>query len=193
MTSRNWQQYYQQTRDGEVFSLLPRALLYSVPNQRALDLGAGALRNTRYLLEYGFEVTAVDSAPEFLDEAQNIDTPSFRAVQSTYTSFDYPANRYGLVVAAWALPFTDSRTLDDVVSRTLASLAPGGVFCGNFYGPEDGWSHIEDMTFVDEMKLRELFAQLEILSFEEIKRQGKTAAGTQKQWHYYNLIARKSV
>ena len=59
-TETKWQQYYEQTKERPPSVLLVEAFAYI--GERALDLGAGALKDTRYLLAQDFKhVTVIDS------------------------------------------------------------------------------------------------------------------------------------
>src|SRR5258706_15675273 len=63
MTIPDWGRFYGFTKDSPPWQLLVRAAALAPRRGSALDLGAGAGRDTRYLLEQGFQVTAVDPHP----------------------------------------------------------------------------------------------------------------------------------
>ena len=69
MTTFDWGRFYTYTKDSPPWPLLVRAASLVPRNGRALDLGAGAGRDTRYLLEQGFRVTAV-VPPQQIPEPQ---------------------------------------------------------------------------------------------------------------------------
>ena len=52
----HWSQYIAKTKNKSPRPLLVRALSYVKNKNKALDLGAGALNDSRYLLENGFKV-----------------------------------------------------------------------------------------------------------------------------------------
>ena len=60
-TERRWPSFYEKTRNRPAWPLVIEAAALA-PGRRALDLGAGAGRDTRYLLEQGFEVAVVRDA-----------------------------------------------------------------------------------------------------------------------------------
>ncbi len=63
MPIRDWSAYYELTAAKPPSPLLVMALEYVSPREKALDLGAGALKEAAYLLGQGFQVTVVDSEP----------------------------------------------------------------------------------------------------------------------------------
>ena len=96
-----------------------------------LDLGAGDGRNTLYLAERGFEVTAVDIAPTAIiklnkfakerDIAGKVE--GIVADVATYVS----KRQYNNVISTFTLHFLDAAAFPAVFERTLAATLPGGI------------------------------------------------------------------
>jgi tellurite methyltransferase len=97
-----------------------------------------------------------------------------------------------LVNSSFALPFCRPAAFPAVWSRIVASLRPGGRFCGQLFGDRDGWSHESDMTFVTRASLEELVDGLEVERLDEVEEDGRTAIGHAKHWHLYHLVIRKA-
>ena len=58
----NWSDYIKKTKDRKPRSLLIESLNYVKNKGRSLDLGAGALNDSIFLLQSGFDsVTAIDN------------------------------------------------------------------------------------------------------------------------------------
>ena len=57
----------------------------------------------------------------------------------------------------------------------------------------DSWVNIkEQMVFLSKEQVLELFKDsFEIIEFNEVEKDGKTGLGKMKQWHIYNVIAKK--
>ena len=64
MSEDGWRDYYRNTRARPPRPLTLKALPHVPSRNQALDLGAGALNDSRYLLAEGFaHVTALDQTP----------------------------------------------------------------------------------------------------------------------------------
>ena len=105
MTEFRWSDFAWATRDEPHWPLLERAAgLVGFPG-RALDLGCGAGRDTRYLMAQGWQVTAVDSEPGAIALLAGLRQARLRAVQSSIEDFVYEPAAYDLVSAQFSLPF----------------------------------------------------------------------------------------
>ena len=60
-----------------------------------------------------------------------------------------------------------------------------------FSGKEDEWSNDKEKTFVDEIELKRIFKDFEIIHFNEKKYKKSTVKGNLKHWHIYEIIAKK--
>lgn len=177
-----WDDYLKQSKNYEPRPLLMEALNY-VNGTKALDLGAGALNDARFLMSKGFDVLAVDSNSK-------ANTGEVPFVESTFENFSF-TEKYNLITAQYALPFTHPDSFSKVMQGISNSLETGGVFTGQFFGPRDEWFGREGMTFNTENEVREFFSEYELLKFEEEEKDKPTAAGPIKHWHVFHVIARK--
>lgn len=95
------------------------------PGARILDLGAGVGRHAMWLAEQGFDVVAVDAAPEGLAAIKGVETKLCRmdALPFEAGSFDH--------VLSWNVIYHGD---EDVLLRTIGEirrvLKPGGTFLG---------------------------------------------------------------
>jgi SAM-dependent methyltransferase len=191
-----WPTFYEKTRDRPPWPLVMEAAALA-PGRRALDLGAGAGRDTRYLLDEGFEVTAVDASPEL--DAMLAALPHqarLRVVVSRFEDFDFES--YDLVNASFALPFTPPEAFDRVFASLRRSLHPAGIFSGQLFGTEDTWNqpgqHIEDahLTFHTRAEVDSLLTGMDVLRLDERLEDGQTALGERKRWHVFTILARET-
>jgi len=185
MSNIDWSEYYKGTAGNPPYPLLVKALTFLKNKDKAIDLGAGALNETRYLLEQGFDVTAVDQSPLVEQAAIRIGSPKLHAFTASFESFDFPKDRYDLAAAMFALPFVEDN-FSDVFAKVKSSLKKGGVFCGQFFGDRDQRKNNTHRTFHTKEQVLELFEGLEVLSFEEEER----LKGDMNS-HIFHVIARK--
>ena len=192
----DWKNYYEQTKNRPPSKLLIKALPFVKDKDCALDLGSGALKDSKYLLSEGFkEVRAVDKEPLPEDTASNISDikdQRFHFTQSAFEKFEFPSNKFDLINASYSLPFILPDRFLMVWNSIKNSLKNGGVFTGQFFGVKDEWNTSKNnMTFHTLEEAKNLFKDFEILDFEEEEKDGQTADGQAKHWHVFHMIARK--
>lgn len=188
----NWKVYYEATAGRDVRPLLAQATRMMEIAGDALELGAGAGNEVRYLLERGYRVTAVDADAGAVKRLQALAHPNLRVVQSTYDAFPFQPDTYDLVSAHFALPFNPAATFDAMFTRLRRSIRPGGLFSGNLFGERDGWNVPgSGKTFLRREDAIRLFDGLDVLLFNEIEDEHEMAHGGIKRWHMFDIIARR--
>src|SRR5579859_5141505 len=187
----NWKEFYHITKNNPPWPRLVRAVSLLGHTGKALDLGCGGGRDTRYLLARGFQVTAVDNEAASLAALADLPRERLHLVQSTFEDFSFTS--YDLINAHFALPFIHKEQFSAVFARLKAALKPGGIFVGQFFGVNDTWNTPETtMTFFTREQAHTQLAGLEIVEFEEEDQDGTTARGDAKHWHVYHVVARQS-
>ncbi|OGI22500.1 MAG: hypothetical protein A2808_03300 [Candidatus Moranbacteria bacterium RIFCSPHIGHO2_01_FULL_55_24] len=159
----------------------------------ALDIGAGTLNDVKRLLAEGFqEVVAIDSAKEFPALAEQIKDPRFSYRFGGTESYDFPTEHFDLVSSQFTLPFLRKEDFPKVWKGIRESLKPGAIFCGQLFGDRDEWNTPETkMTFFTKQETEDLLGSYEVIKFEEIEKDGSTAVGTTKHWHFFNFLVKK--
>ncbi len=189
-TKNNWAEYYQITKNNPPSPLLIKALGYVKHNGKAIDIGGGALKDTRYLLEQGFEVTVVDKEELMVRAAKMIVSDKLHYFVSSFSDFDFPNNEYDIASAMFALPFNPPETFSSVFQNIKQSLVKEGILCGQFFGIRDEWSTNPEMTFHTKEQAKRLLADMEVILLDEQEKDGKIANGTPKHWHVFHFIVR---
>lgn len=190
--SKSWSKYYENTKELKPSGFLVEALESFSPKPGvAVDLGCGAGRDTRYLLEKGYEVMAVDKDPaseEYLKQLPYQDR--LRYICSGFEDFDF--NHYDLVNAHYALPFIAKDDFEYVIKQIIDSINPGGLFVGQFFGLNDEWNTSDSkMTFCDRAEVDAIFINFKHVDTREVDEKGTVASGDSKRWHVFNVIAQK--
>src|SRR3989304_4074010 len=190
-TPDDWAEFYDLTKNKPPSELLVQALAHVKNKGKAIDIGGGALKDTRYLLEQGFDVTVIDKSDLMAKEAQGIKSEKLHYFVSAYADFDFPKNNYNLASAVYSLPFNPPDSFDVVFVKIKQSLVRGGIFCGQCFGIHDGWSTNPNLTFHSKEQVKKLLSDLEVLLLDEKEEDDKTANGTPKHWHVFHFIAGK--
>jgi hypothetical protein len=95
-----WNEYINKTKNKRMRPLLQEAFAFAANKKHALDLGAGALNDTRAILDNGFyEVSVVDSEPsvrKLIDElSSTLSSPSrISFYNQTFETFNFPTSKY---------------------------------------------------------------------------------------------------
>ncbi len=190
MKEFKWEDFYNITKDRPHWPLLAQAVSILTHKENALDLGCGAGRDTRYLLEQGFYVTAVDSNPQAIALLAGFPQDHLRAVQSSFDDFEFET--YDLVNAHFALPFAPKERFHEVFARVKRALNAGGIFVGQFFGVNDEWNTPENhMTFFTREQAEDELKGLKVVEFREEDVDSHVADGTPKHWHVFHIIAQK--
>jgi hypothetical protein len=71
------------------------------------------------------------------------------------------------------------------------SLISGGRFCGQFFGPKDGWSHNPNLSFFTQEQLKSILHNFDIEFWREEEMDKETAQDKMKHWHIFHVVARK--
>lgn len=190
--NKSWSKYYENTKALKPSKFLIEAFNSFDPKPGlAIDLGCGAGRDTRYLLEKGFDVKAVDKDPMAKEHLGPL--PSQDRLEFICTSFeDFAYGHYDLVNAHYALPFTGKDSFDSVINKVIDSINPGGLFVGQLFGVNDEWNTPEtQMTFCKRTDVDRLFSNFKTLKISEVNEDGAMANGNSKHWHVFNIIAQK--
>lgn len=187
-----WPQFYEATKDRPHWPLVEQAMAMLDRIGHALDLGCGAGRDTRYLLEQGWQVTAVDREPESMAILATLPQEKLTAVQSSIADFHFTPATYDLISAQFSLPFLSRPLFFGTFPRLVSAIKPGGLYVGQFFGIHDEWNTPErDMTFLTREEVDEVLDGLTLLEIKEEDRPGPTALGEMKHWHVYHIMARR--
>ncbi|TGG92973.1 class I SAM-dependent methyltransferase [Natronospirillum operosum] len=194
MRSKRWAEYYRHHERRPVSPLLKRAMTHlpAQPQPRqAVDLGCGSGSETRFLLEAGWDVFAVDQEPGAIERVRNLQPADSTArLETKVSSFEaldtLPESM--LIHAGLSLPFCHPRSFPELWRLILSALGPGGVFVGHLFGDRDGWSANPNLTFHTAEEVAELLTDLNIHYLHEVDEDGSSMQGP-KHWHRFDIVA----
>ena len=183
-----WGRYFALAGDDPRPTLLDALARFDEPGF-AVDLGAGTGRDTAELLRQGWRVLAIDREPQALDRLRALASPKqLEAQLARVEDADWP--QCDLVNASFALPFCAPVAFPGVWEKVVASLRPGGRFCGQLFGDHDDWAG-SGVVVHNREELGPLLAPFEVELLNEVDEVGGTAVGTRKHWHVYHLVLRR--
>jgi SAM-dependent methyltransferase len=166
--------------------------LLDVREGRALDIGAGPLNDTRFLLQAGLAVDAVDTDPLILSAASTLKDRRLNAIVDDICNVRIARDAYSLIVAIHVLPFLRRADLPLIMSSIINGLRNNGVLCCTFFGVNDGWAQRRPhITFLSRSEIDSLFPQLRPIEFSELEYDGADANDSPKRWHIFRCILRK--
>jgi SAM-dependent methyltransferase len=184
--------YHEVTKNKPPTKLLLEAVEYVKEKGDALDLGAGAFSDSKFLIEKGFNVFAVDISKESEILAQEIKNKSFSFKRSSIESFFFEEDKYLIINAAFSLPFIDSDDFTETFSSIKKSLKQDGVLCCQLFGVHDEWNQPgKAMTFHTRQEVDDLLSGMNVIKLIERDFEGPTAMGVQKHWHIFYIIAQR--
>lgn len=188
-----WDTYYKKHGNRKPRIELVRAIDFCKSKENALDLGSGTFIESLYLLENGFkQVTAVDNSLNAKEFANHINSEKLKFENIPFDQFIFEKEKYDLINAQYALPFYGKENFEQFFDDIKSSLKVGGIFAGQFFGDRDEWNTKNTkMAFQTKEEVEELLKDLEIIEFQEEEKDGTTAAGNQKHWHVFHVIAKK--
>jgi tellurite methyltransferase len=197
---RDWSTYYAKTSERP-----PRlTLLHALDrfdaeggdnrDRLAVDLGAGGGRDVIEVLRRGWQVLAIDAAPESAEAIRGRpDLPPDAQIETRTVRIedaDWPL--CDLVNSSFALPIVAPDIFGDIWQRIVDSLRPGGRVAGQFYGDKDSWAGVrEHMTFHTRAEAQARLSGLEVEMFQEEEDDSTTPRGETKHWHVFHIVAHK--
>jgi tellurite methyltransferase len=157
-----WNAKYRQHDYPQEPSAIVRDFYHMAPGRSALDLAAGAGRNSVFLAEQGFSVDAVDVADAGLALFAG-SHPRLRPICADLDAFDIPRRRYDLIVNVL---YVNRRLFPQI----LDGLKPGGLllFESLLETPDrqDQNGHCRDY-FLQENELLRAFLSLRVVYYRE--------------------------
>ncbi len=155
---------------------------------RILDFGCGSGRDTKYFLEQGFQVTAIDGSAELCKFASALTGIEVKQM------FFQELSEFETYDGIWAcssilhLPYAE---LQDVFLKMVKATKNDGVIYTSFkYGNFEGYRNERYFTDMDEVKFAEFVKDFPEIETEELWVTGDVRPGRSAE-KWLNLILRK--
>ncbi|HBL83540.1 MAG: hypothetical protein A2Y17_00430 [Clostridiales bacterium GWF2_38_85] len=193
--NEKWKKYNELTKNSPPRQMVVKAVeLFGDFVGNAIDIGSGAGNDSIYLINYNWNVLAVDKSSNGFDNIKNNlsneQKIKFSSKQITFEELDV-LPKCDLINSSFSIPFCQPAYFNKFLDVIKNSISVNGRFAGNFFGKNDGWSKSDQMSFCSIEDVRNIFSDFEVEFIEEKEYDGKTAAGNDKHWNIINLVARK--
>lgn len=183
--------YAELSKEFKPHKLVEDALVYVKNKGDVLDIGAGSLRDIKYLLEKGFSVTAIDKDEAIKSSAQEINSDNLSVLHTDIAEWNFPENKFDLAIAINSLPFLHPNNFKKVFEKITRSLKPGGVFCFTLFGNKDSWATNTERTFCSRNEAEGLISGMNTHLFIEEEKDRQSIRGNNKHWHVFKMIVQK--
>ncbi|MBT9778606.1 methyltransferase domain-containing protein [Clostridium sp. MCC353] len=186
--NQNAKEFIDCTRSLNLTDLQDKFLSYIKPGGMVLDFGCGSGRDTKYFLENGFQVEAIDGSIEFVKMASEY--AQIEVKQMLFQELD-ELEKYDGIWACSSILHLTKEELADVFEKMERALRSKGILYSSFkYGEREGERNGRYFTDMTEEKISEITNIADLFSIEEMwlsfdKRPGKE----NEKW--LNLILRK--
>lgn len=188
-----WDRYYQKMLERPLRPLYLQSLQFIGDRKGiAADVGCGIGKEAEDLLNRGYVVHAIDKEAAGIESLKNrtgMNENLHIYVQPFETFKEFP--KVDVLYAFHSLPFSNKEHYERVLNRVRDSILPNGFFIGTFFGTKDDWVQWDHVSGITEDKIKELFSDFEFLYFKEVTDRKPSANGPEKNWHYYEVIARR--
>jgi len=167
--------------------------LFNKYDKKALDLGCGSLRNSKFLFNSGFIVDAIDKDPGVKKYTEFFKTRPkgvFNLKIADYIKFDLGREKYDIVVAQNSLSFNRKDEVGKVINGIYKTLKSDGIFAGNLYGLKDFRFGRNKMSFYTKDEVKSLLSKFkEVWLIED--EGGEKESGKKFHWHAYEFVVQK--
>ena len=152
-----------------------------------LDFGCGSGRDTKYFLEKGFQVAAVDGSAELCRIAR--EKTGLSVMQMDFIDFD-EQDRYDGIWACSSILHLPKQKLKGVLMHMEKALHNGGIIYTSFkYGDFSGMRNGRFFTDFTENSFREFISDVKELSIEKLWITEDVRPGRQDE-KWLNMILR---
>lgn len=196
--SEYWGRYYAVTAERPAWLTARRTieLFAAEPHSHprfAVDLGCGAGRDARALLDAGWRVLAIDREDAAIAALEAATAPHLRAALETrvadLAAVDVPS--CDLVNASLSLPFLPPGSFWGTWQRIRAALPIGARFAAIVFGDRDESASERSMTCPPVAEIQAALGSFELEHWSDREEDTDTALGEPHHFHLVEFVARR--
>lgn len=158
--------------------------------QRILDFGCGSGRDTKYFLELGYDVAAIDGSEELCKRARE-----YTGINVKHMMFQDLSDieKYDGIWACSSILHLPKDELNQVIIKMKNALAPNGVIYTSFkYGDFEGFRNGRFFTDFTIDLFKEFVSHIDEIIIEDYWITGDVRPGREEE-KWLNLILRKTI
>lgn len=170
----NSEQYYNEnanefittTVNVDLSELYDKFLQYVSENSNILDAGCGSGRDSKYFLDNGYKVSAIDASSEMVKSAKEL---TGLDIKQMYFQDLNEVNTYDAIWSCASLLHVPKDTIETVFERFITALKNDGIWYMSFkYGNEERIKDNRLFNDYTEESIKELIAKFDELEILEI-------------------------
>lgn len=186
-----WFNYYEKTKKLEVPDLLLEGLKYVKDKNEAIDIGAGSLRDTKFLLDQGFKVTALDNSYLLPKQAEGLPGNKLVLANCSFEDFNFPEDQYDFAVSMLSLFFIKPENFNTVFDKIKKSLKTNSILSVSFAGEKSTVANANNGTTHKKEEIEGLLSDMEIINITETLAEELLVSGYPATKHTFAVIAKK--
>ena len=134
--NENADKFYENTVNADMSEQYQHFLKFLDQGAKILDLGCGSGRDSKYFIDNGYKVTAIDGSEKLSELASHLIGQEVKCMNFGDISFE---NEFDGVWACASLLHVDSKEITNIMQKLNKSLKQDGVmYCSFKYGAESG-------------------------------------------------------
>ena len=184
---KNAELFFQQTVSADMNRLYEPFLSLLEPQARLLDLGCGSGRDSRYFMQKGYRVEAIDGSQKLCELASEY--IGRKVICTRIEELEYEKEFDGIWACA-SLVHVEKKDMIKVLERIKRALKERGVlYLSLKYGQGEGVKNGRFFNYYDETEIQEVFKALEDMDIVEVFKTADVRSGREQEY-WINVIAR---